>query len=72
MNFEMEEDPIMLESVVVSANRNETNRREAPTIVNLITPKVFENTNSVCLAQALDFMPGLRVENNCENCGLRK
>ena len=55
MNFEMEEDQIMLESVVVSANRNETNRKEAPTIVNLITPKIFENTNSVCLAQALDF-----------------
>ena len=70
MNFEMEEDQIMLESVVVSANRNETNRREAPTIVNIISPKNFENTNSVCLAQALDFVPGLRCEDNCENCGL--
>ena len=55
VNFEMEEDQIMLESVVVSANRNETNRKEAPTIVNLITPKIFENTNSVCFAQALNF-----------------
>jgi outer membrane receptor for ferrienterochelin and colicins len=70
MNFEMEEDQIMLESVVVSANRNETNRREAPTIVNIISPKVFENTNSVCLAQGLNFQPGLRVEINCQNCGL--
>ena len=47
MNFEMEEDQIMLESVVVSANRNETNRREAPSIVNVLSPKIFENTNSV-------------------------
>jgi outer membrane receptor for ferrienterochelin and colicins len=70
MNFEMEEDQIMLESVVVSANRNETNRREAPAIVNIISPKVFENTNSVCLAQGLNFQPGLRVEINCQNCGL--
>jgi outer membrane receptor for ferrienterochelin and colicins len=70
MNFEMEEDQIMLESVVVSANRNETNRREAPAIVNIISPKIFENTNSVCLAQGLNFQPGLRVEINCQNCGL--
>ena len=70
MNFEMEEDQIMLEGVVVSANRNETNRREAPSIVNIISPKVLENTNSVCLAQGLNFQPGLRVEINCQNCGL--
>ena len=70
MNFEMEEDQIMLESVVVSANRNETNRREAPSIVNVISPKTFENTNSVCIAQGLNFQPGLRTEINCQNCGL--
>ena len=70
MNFEMEEDQIMLESVVVSANRNETNRRVAPSIVNIISPKTFENTNSVCLAQGLSFQPGLRTEINCQNCGL--
>jgi outer membrane receptor for ferrienterochelin and colicins len=70
MNFEMEEDKIMLESVVVSANRNETNRRETPTIVSLISPKNFENTNSVCLAQGLNFQTGLRTEINCQNCGL--
>jgi outer membrane receptor for ferrienterochelin and colicins len=70
MDFEMEEDQIMLESVVVSANRNETKRKEAPTIVNIISPKNFENTNSVCLAQGLNFQPGLRTEINCQNCGL--
>ena len=70
INFEMEEDQINLEGVVVTANRNETNRKEAPTIVNVISPKMFENTNSVCLSQALDFVPGLRCEDNCENCGL--
>ena len=57
---------------MVSANRNETNRKEAPTIVNLITPKLFENTNSVCLAQGLNFQPGLRVETNCQNCGFQQ
>jgi outer membrane receptor for ferrienterochelin and colicins len=72
VNFEIEEDQIMLENVVVSANRNETNRREAANIVNIISPKNFENTNSVCLAQGLNFQPGLRVETNCQNCGFQQ
>jgi outer membrane receptor for ferrienterochelin and colicins len=72
VNFEIEEDQIQLESVVVSATRNEVNRKEAPTIVNIISPKLFENTNSVCLAQGLNFQPGLRVEANCQNCGFQQ
>jgi outer membrane receptor for ferrienterochelin and colicins len=72
IDFELIEDAVLLESVVVSANRNETNRREAPTIVNIISPKIFESTNSVCLAQGLNFQPGLRVETNCQNCGFQQ
>jgi len=68
----MEEDAIMLDNVVVSANRNETKRREASNIVNVLTGKLFETTNSVCLAQGLNFQPGLRVENNCQNCGFQQ
>lgn len=72
VNFDIEEDAVLLENVVVSANRSETKRREASNIVNVITPKLFENTNSVCLAQGLNFQPGLRVENNCQNCGFQQ
>ena len=72
VNFEIEKDPIQLESVVVSASKNEVNRKEAPTIVNIISPELFENTNSVCLAQGLNFQPGLRVETNCQNCGFQQ
>ncbi len=72
INFEIKEDAVQLEGIVVSANRNEVNRKEAPTIVNLITPKLFENTNSVCLAQGLNYQPGLRVETNCQNCGFQQ
>lgn len=69
INFELEEDAILLDHIVVSANKNETNRKEAVSIVNVITPKTFESTSSVCLAEGLNFQPGLRVENNCQNCG---
>ncbi|MBE2279982.1 MAG: carboxypeptidase-like regulatory domain-containing protein [Ignavibacteriaceae bacterium] len=72
INFELEEDAVLLDNVVVSANRNETKRREASNIVNVVTGKLFDNTNSVCLAQGLNFQPGLRVENNCQNCGFQQ
>ncbi len=70
--FEVEEDAIMLDNIVVSANRNETKRRETSNLVSVITPKLFESTNSVCLAQSLNFQPGVRVENNCQNCGFQQ
>ncbi len=72
VDFEIEEDQIQLESIVISATRNEINRKESPTIVNIISPQILENTNSVCLAQGLNFQAGLRVENNCQNCGFQQ
>ena len=72
LNFEIGEDHVALEGVVVSANRNETTRRMAPTLVNVVSVKTFENTNSTCLAQGLNFQPGVRVENNCQNCGYQQ
>ena len=72
VNFEIEEDMVSLDGVVVSANRNETTRRMAPTLVNVLSMKTFENTNSACLAQGLNFQPGVRVENNCQNCGFQQ
>ncbi|MCK4464349.1 MAG: TonB-dependent receptor plug domain-containing protein, partial [Bacteroidales bacterium] len=33
------------------------------------TPKIFATTQSVTLSEGLNFCPGLRMENNCQNCG---
>ena len=41
----------------MSANRSETTRRMAPTLVNVMDVKVFENTNSSTLSQGLNFQP---------------
>ena len=72
INIEMEEDKIALEGVVVSANRSETTRRLAPTLVNVLDAKMFQTTNAVNLAQGLNFQPGVRVETNCQNCGFQQ
>ena len=57
-DFEIEEDAIALDGVVVSANRSETTRRMAPTLVNVVDLKLFETTNSSTLSQGLNFQPG--------------
>ncbi|GKG73332.1 TonB-dependent receptor [Parabacteroides goldsteinii] len=72
INVELEEDRIALDGVVVSANRSETSRRLAPTLVNVIDSKLFKTTNAVNLAQGLNFQPGVRVETNCQNCGFQQ
>lgn len=71
-DFEIEEDAVALDGVVVSANRSETTRRLAPTLVNVVDLKLFEQTNSTTLAQGLSFQPGVRVESNCQNCGFQQ
>ncbi|NDV64393.1 TonB-dependent receptor [Bacteroides sp. 224] len=69
VHFKMHEEAFVTDEVVVSANRNEVNRRSAPVVVNVMTPKLFELVNSTDLAKTLNYQSGLRVENNCQNCG---
>lgn len=72
INFEVEEEALSLDGVVVSANRNETTRRMAPSLVNVLDSKMFETTHATSLADGLNFQPGVRVENNCQNCGFQQ
>ncbi len=69
VKFDLEEDVLNLDEVVVSADRAEQKRVEAPVIVNTISPKIFNSSQSVSLGEGLNFSPGLRLENNCQNCG---
>lgn len=69
VNFELEEDVFDLNEVVVTSNRQQTLRRYAPTLVSVLDKKSFEVSNAVSLSQGLTFQPGIRVENNCQNCG---
>ena len=69
VNFTLTEDAIALDEVVLTANRSQTLRREAPALVNVLDNKLFEQTNAMCMAQGLNFQPGVRTEDNCQNCG---
>ncbi len=69
LDFELKEAPLAMDKIVVTSSRHEVNRREASSIVNVITPQLFENTASFNVADVLKFQPGLRVEYTCHNCG---
>ena len=69
VHFPLEEEAILVDEVVISASRNEMSRRDAPVVVNVLSPILFETVNSTDLAKSLNFQSGLRVENNCQNCG---
>ena len=62
--FSLEEDVLKVNEVVVSADRGEQKRTEAPVIVNTISTKLFNTIQSVTLDVSLNFSLGLRLENN--------
>lgn len=69
VNFTLNPNDTDIDEVVVSANRNETKRSMAPNLVSVIGSKVFDITQSTCLAKGLNFQPGVRTEDDCQNSG---
>lgn len=67
--IELKEDLLGLDEVVVSATRNRVNKKEAPIIVNTLGEKLINATQALAVSESLNYSPGVRVENNCQNCG---
>lgn len=68
MNFELKEDVMGLEQVVVTGTKTEKRRTDSPVIVNLINSKTLDNVVASNLSEGLRFQPGLRVETDCQTC----
>ncbi|MFO8000450.1 MAG: TonB-dependent receptor [Marinilabilia sp.] len=69
LTIDVEEDILGLEQVVVTADRNSEKRKESSVIVNTVDNAMLEAIQSANLSEGLAFSPGLRIENNCGNCG---
>ena len=70
LNFELDEEPMEFNEIVVTATRNASEIRDVPVIVNVMSGRQFEHTASNNLAEAAGFQPGVRVEYTCANCGV--
>ncbi len=72
LNFKIAQQQISLDEVVVSANRNVTTRRMAPSLVKVLDIATLSTVNAASIADGLNFQPGVRVEDNCQNCGFQQ
>lgn len=72
LNFNLESDVLGIEGVVITGDRNELNRRESSVIVNTLTPVNMGLSQSLNMTEGLNYCSGLRVENNCQNCGFNQ
>jgi len=68
MFFDLEEDVLNLEQVVITGTRTEHFVKDVPVRTEVITFKAIENKNATNLYQALEGTPGVRVENQCQYC----
>lgn len=69
IDTELDEDPMMLDQVVVTGTKSELKRRFSSSLVNVVPARTFDIVSAASLADGLNFQPGVRVENNCQNCG---
>ncbi len=67
---------VMLEyetkEVVVTGTKTEKAVEDAPVKTTVITKKEIEKKHAVTVADALEKNTGVRVENNCQNCGFNQ
>ncbi len=72
LNFSILPEHFSLDEVVVTSNRNVTTRRMAPSLVKVLDVSTLSKVNAACIAEGLNFQPGVRVEDNCQNCGFQQ
>lgn len=66
--FELDDDVLNLEEIVVTGTRTEHYLKDVPVRTEIISAKSLENKNARNLYQALEGIPGIRVENQCQYC----
>ena len=69
VQFELKQDVFQIETVVVTGNKSEVKRRNSSSLVSVVGGQLFDMVGASCLAEGLSFQPGVRVENDCQNCG---
>ena len=67
--FEDTLQSIHLGNVVVTANHTATLQRLAPAMIQVVGKRLFSSVNAECAADALSYQPGVRIEDDCSNCG---
>ena len=68
-DYKLIKDYLDISKVVITGSRKNVEQYKSPVIVNTVNAKTLSATQSMNIADGLSYSPGLRVENNCQNCG---
>ena len=66
--FELEEDNFNLEQVVVTSTRTKHYVKNVPIRTEVVTSQALKSKNAWNVFDALEGVPGIRVENQCQFC----
>ncbi len=66
--FELEEDLLNLEQVVITGTRTQHYVKNVPIRTEVVTAQALKNKNAKNIFEALEGVPGIRVENQCQFC----
>jgi outer membrane receptor for ferrienterochelin and colicins len=68
LNFQLDEDVLGLEQIVVTGTKTFKRQTHSPVIVGVIDSQLLENVQACNLSEGLRFQTGLRVETDCQTC----
>lgn len=68
VNFDLEQEDVSMEEVVVTGMRTPKKITESSVIVNVIKSEFLESVQANSLSEGLNYQPGLRVETDCQTC----
>lgn len=63
-----EDNPLLMDNMVVTGTRTLQRVSDVPVRTEVVTERELAMIQPRTLADAVEFVPGLRVENNCQNC----
>jgi len=68
VNFDLEEEVMTLDHVVVTGTKTFKRQTESPVIVSVLDAKTIGMIQVNTLSEGLAFQPGLRIETDCQTC----
>ncbi len=68
VKFDLKEDMIRVNEVVITGTKTFKRQTESAVIVNVLDSKTIQNVAAQTVSETLNFQPGLRMEVDCQTC----
>ncbi|MCY1720590.1 TonB-dependent receptor [Prolixibacteraceae bacterium Z1-6] len=68
VKFDLEEDVIHMDEVVITGTKTFKRQTESAVIVNVLDNKTIDKVAAQTISESLSFQPGLRMETDCQTC----